>query len=275
MTSGRNPNASSRHFYGCDSTRLITASVISAGERRLGAAPKFWGRYFKGPGNQDTVQYQSSVESAICREKNLRVVPVARQTPLVGGGHAAGRADGLRNGAAVLAAFGAKCLSSMPSGVLVFLDVEPEQSMSAEYYRGWAEGLVAAGGPEMSTHAGLEVPPVTFLPAVYMKPSADPSTLQALLRARELGAPCAGVWISRQYRVGCDRLRDWDHDFVVPRSLPSTIPVWLWQWIVDCAHLDFNMANPDIQGELIERLVLPRRQPQLIRSIVSGPAKGR
>jgi hypothetical protein len=148
----------------------------------------------------------------------------------------------------------------MRNGVLVFLDVEPEHPLSAAYYRGWSEGLIAAGGREMSTDAELNVPDVKFLPAVYMKPSADPGTLSALVRAVDQGAVCAGAWITRQYKIGCDQRREWDPDFIVPATLPVSVPVWLWQWVIDCRNLDLNMANPDLRDGFLERLVLPDRQ---------------
>jgi type III restriction enzyme len=160
--------------------------------------------------------------------------------------------------AAVLAAFGARYLSTMKSGVLVFLDVEPEHSLSANYYRGWSEGIISAGSVAMSTDRGLNVPIVKFLPCVYMKPSADIASLRALLQAVTRGAKCSGVWITRQYVVGCDRPRQWDASFIVPKTLPRTIPVWLWQWVIDCQRLDLNIVNPDLHNEFLLRCILPQ-----------------
>jgi hypothetical protein len=240
--------------FGADSSQVVTPELIATAGSLLGAAPAFWGRYFKGPGNQDEVQYQPHRESEVFRVNNIRVVPIARQTPSVGGIFEEGRRDGLRNGAAVLAGFGAKYLSEMADGVLVFLDVEPETSLSVEYYRGWSEGLVAAGGEEMSTDAKMSMPKVKFLPGLYTKAVADEATIEALIQAVDQGAACKGVWISRQY---LDHRRSWDEDFIVPQLLPRGIPVLLWQWMIDWQGLDINLANPALQDDLLNRVVLP------------------
>jgi len=188
--------------YGADTAKVVTPQLVEKATGKLGTAPQFWGRYFKGPGNQDGVQYQRPLEAEVFRQNNIRVAPIARQTPSVGGSQAEGWQDGLKNGAAVLAAFGPKYLSSMMEGVLVFLDVEPDYPMSEAYYVGWAEGLVAAGGIAMSSDTMMSIPQVNFLPCVYMKPSADPASLRALLGAVDAGVPCGGLWITRQYVTG-------------------------------------------------------------------------
>ena len=247
-------------LLGADSSTPVTAAALASAKARLGSMPRFWGRYFKGPGNQDPSQYQRSLEAGLLRRNDIRVVPVARQTPLVGGSIAEGRRDGLRNGAAVLAGFGARHLSRMKKGVLVFLDVEPEHSLSREYFAGWSEGLIAAGGIAMSTDALLAVPEVRFLPGVYMKPSKDPKSLDELVKAVDDGAACHGVWISRQHVVGCDRIRDWNATFVIPRGLPPSIPVWLTQCDDRLRGSRLRHGEPRPRGRMLERLVLPAKE---------------
>ena len=142
----------------------------------------------------------------------------------------------------------------------MFLDVEPDTPMSEAYYSGWSDGLVAAGGEAMSTDKNMVVPAVKFQPCVYMKPSADPRSLRALISAMAAGAPCAGLWVTRQRVEHCDIFRPWDPAFVIPAGLPANVPVWMWQWVIDCDRIDYNIANPDLHDELLQRLILPERQ---------------
>ena len=131
---------------GADVDALVTQRMIVVAKRQLGAVPQFWGRYFKGPGDQNPVRYQAQLEGPVLRTNNIRALPIAQQTNHVDGDGPLGSQDGLRNAAAIIASFGRTYLSAM-RGIFVFLDVEgpPMQSLHAEYYRGWSDALIAGG----------------------------------------------------------------------------------------------------------------------------------
>ena len=58
---------------GADSTRLVTQELIASAVDVLASLPRFWGRYFKGPGNTNPVQYQARREnSVLSRAKTWR-----------------------------------------------------------------------------------------------------------------------------------------------------------------------------------------------------------
>ena len=131
---------------GADVNALVTQRMIGLAKRQLGAVLQFWGRYFKGPGDQNPVRYQAQLEGPVLRTNNIRALPIAQQTNHVDGDGPLGSQDGLRNAAAIIASFGRTYLSAM-RGIFVFLDAEgpPMQSLHAEYYRGWSDALIAGG----------------------------------------------------------------------------------------------------------------------------------
>jgi hypothetical protein len=92
---------------------VVTQELIASATVQLGTKPLFWGRYFKGPGDQNPVRYQAQLEGF---------------DPQLQSGHR----DGLRNGAAIVSSFGQIYLSNLADGTLVFLDVEgpPNPSLS-------------------------------------------------------------------------------------------------------------------------------------------------
>ena len=91
---------------GADVNALVTQRMIGLAKRQLGAVPQFWGRYFKGPGDQNSVRYQAQLEGPVLRTNNIRVLPIAQQTNHVDGDGPLGSQDGLRNAAAIIASFG-------------------------------------------------------------------------------------------------------------------------------------------------------------------------
>src|SRR5215471_11343885 len=93
-------------YLGADVDALVTQRMVGMAKRQLGAVPQFWGRYFKGPGDQNPVRYQAQLEGPVLRTNNIRVLPIAQQTSHVDGDGPLGSQDGLRNAAAIIASFG-------------------------------------------------------------------------------------------------------------------------------------------------------------------------
>jgi hypothetical protein len=258
LTSSRSLGAlTDPEYLGADVDALVTQRMVGAAKRQLGAVPQFWGRYFKGPGDQNPVRYQAQAEGPVLRANNIRVLPIAQQTNHVDGDRPLGSQDGLRNAAAIIASFGRTYLSAM-QGIFVFLDVEgpPRQSLNAEYYRGWSDALIAGGKSDMVFRDNGVGDPITFWPGVYGT-HGDDETWKALVTATADGAVCRGTWIARLVRTGCHPLGPWNEQFIRPASLPSSMPVLLWQGVQECQNIDYNRANPDTSTNLMSGLVLP------------------
>ena len=242
---------------GADVDALVTQRMIVVAKRQLGTVPQFWGRYFKGPGDQNSVRYQAQLEGPVLRANNIRVLPIAQQTNHVDGDGSLGSQDGLRNAAAIIASFGRTYLSAMP-GIFVFLDVEgpPRQSLNAEYYRGWSDALIAGGKGDMVFRDNGDGDPITFWPGVYGT-HGDDETWNSLLATIADGAVCRGTWIARPGKIGCHLLGPWNEQFIRPTSLPASVPVLVWQGVQECKSIDYNRANPDTSTNLMSGLVLP------------------
>ena len=242
---------------GADEDALVTQRMIVVAKRQLGTVPQFWGRYFKGPGDQNSVRYQAQLEGPVLRANNIRVLPIAQQTNHVDGDGSLGSQDGLRNAAAIIASFGRTYLSAMP-GIFVFLDVEgpPRQSLNAEYYRGWSDALIAGGKGDMVFRDNGDGDPITFWPGVYGT-HGDDETWNSLLATIADGAVCRGTWIARPGKIGCHLLGPWNEQFIRPTSLPASVPVLVWQGVQECKSIDYNRANPDTSTDLMSGLVLP------------------
>lgn len=251
-----------RGKFGGDSNNLVTAEVegktlIELATEFFGEAPLFWGRYFKRPGNTSTEQYQAARENKALHDRNIRLLPLARQTGNVGGNRARGQQDGARNVDAYLASLGVDYVKSQGSAFVMFLDTEPRPgpAMSVNYYVGWA-GAVIERSRELTAGA------VTVLPCVYLNHN-DEQTCNALTSAVEdHGAECHGVWVARYPTPdanNCLAARDWSSTFVRPEArLPCDI--LLWQYFGDCHEwLDGNQTNPaiDLQDSLLSKLILP------------------
>jgi len=50
-------------YLGADVDALVTQRMVGMAKRQLGSVPQFWGRYFKGPGDQNPVRYQAQLEA--------------------------------------------------------------------------------------------------------------------------------------------------------------------------------------------------------------------
>jgi hypothetical protein len=242
---------------GADVDALVTRRMIVVAKRQLGTVPQFWGRYFKGPGDQNSVRYQAQLEGPVLRANNIRVLPIAQQTNHVDGDGSLGSQDGLRNAAAIIASFGRTYLSAMP-GIFVFLDVEgpPRHSLNAEYYRGWSDALIAGGKSDMVFRDNGDGDPITFWPGVYGT-HGDDETWTSLLATIADGAVCCGTWIARPGKIGCHPLGPWNEQFIRPTSLPASVPVLVWQGVQECKSIDYNRANPDTSTNFMSGLVLP------------------
>jgi hypothetical protein len=68
-------------YLGADVDALVTQRMVGAPKRQLGAVPQFWGRYFKGPGDQNPLRYQAQAEGPVLRANNIRVLPM-RSRPI-------------------------------------------------------------------------------------------------------------------------------------------------------------------------------------------------
>src|SRR5215472_3075567 len=181
---------------GADVNALVTQRLIALGKRQLGAVPQFWGRYFKGPGDQNPVRYQAQLEGP------------------------------------------------------------PMQSLRAEYYRGWSDALIAGGQSGMVFRDADNADPITFWPGVYGA-EGDDNTWNSLVAAIADGAVCRGTWIARPGKIGCHPLGPWNEQFIRPKSLPSSVPVLVWQGVQECRNIDYNRANPAVSTDLVSGLVLP------------------
>jgi hypothetical protein len=236
-------------IVGADENAIVTQARIDVAKQQTGHTIEFWGRYFKDPGNTSPEQYQPKREAALLNQKNIRVLPIGRQTGHVAGSASLGRSDGGTNAKAIIAAFGTQVLGGLPQGLLVFLDVEgaPNPSLSVDYYQGWADGLA-----QTAQAAGVKL-----LPAVYGA-HGDSPTWSHLAQAVAGGAACEGVWIARPGTLGCHALKPFDESHVRPPSLPHAIKILAWQAVLECHNLDFSILNPDTDAATLGKLVLPR-----------------
>jgi len=242
---------------GADVNAVVTQGMVGIAKRQLGTVPQSWGRYFKGPGDQNPVRYQSHLEGPVLRANNIRVLPIAQQTNHVDGDEQLGSQDGTCNAAAIIASFGRNYLSAM-EGIYVFLDVEgpPNQSLQTKYYRGWSDALIAGGKSDMVFFDSDADRPIAFRPCVYGA-EGDDKTWSSLVAAIAIGSVCHGTWIARPGKLGCHPLGPWNEQFIRPKSLPPSVPVLVWQGVQECQNIDYNLANPQSSTDLMVGLVLP------------------
>jgi len=250
-------------IVGADENAIVTQPRIDVATQQTGHSIEFWGRYFKNPGNTSPEQYQPNQEAALLNQKNIRVLPIGRQTGHVAGSASLGRTDGKTNAKAIIDAFGTQVLGALRQGLAVFLDLEgsPNPSLSVAYYKGWADGLA-----QTAQAAGVKL-----LPAVYGA-QGDSATWTHLAQAVSNGAACEGTWIARPGTLGCHPLKPFDESFVRPPGLPQSIKVLAWQAVLECHNLDFSILNPAFDAATLGKFVLPA-VPQL--AVVAAVPKPR
>lgn len=246
-------------ILGADTLANVTNDLVGQVRDRYGAAPRFWGRYFKQPGfAQD---YQPAIENPVFAANALRLLPIARQTGRVGGSASDGAQDAVANVDAFTTSLGAGFLAKVGGEALMFLDVEgtsaQNPNLSLDYWIGWSSALVAHS--RRTVGGGF-----TMIPGVYCRQNQAP-TWTAIATADTLGFPCAGAWVFRARNNACTNpIPNWDAAFNTPAvALPC--PILLWQFAIDCLvpdGIDFDMVNPDpaATNALLTRLLLPMPQ---------------
>jgi len=150
---------------GADSSNLVTRHIggkpmVDVAAELFGQMPVLWGRYFTSAATSGLVEYRARRENQALRDRNIRVLPIARQTKHVDSTQAEGSADAQLNVEDLIKTFGASYLQSQGGRFLMFLDVEGTPSLSTDYYLGWARTLV---DHSQSISHGT----VTILPGVY------------------------------------------------------------------------------------------------------------
>ncbi len=238
---------------GIDTDTTASSSILTAATAALGGAPAFWGRYFHAPGQIDVagvfdpVNYAAS-ESAFLNTNGIKLLPIARQTPEVGGTAATGRMHAQQNAAAFFEAIKPAYLYGTAPDVLMFLDVEIKNPLSADYYSGWSDELQNQG-------ALISGNTVTLHAALYMS-QGDRATAAALTSAVAAGALCAGVWIARYNPDICAPPAAWNDALVTPPGgLPC--PILAWQYASACPGYDASQTNPAHEPIFLTRLPLP------------------
>jgi hypothetical protein len=236
----------------------LTQALYNQATQFLTGKPLAWGRYFNGY-HTTSAEYLTS-EAALFRTLNLKLLPVAQQTPKVGGTAEDGAANAALDVYKFITRIGADRLAAACAEYVMFLDVEGDPaggspSMSADYYHGWSTRLIIASREQSGGKFSI-------VPGVYAR-TKDVDTWNALLAAEADGAePCRGVWVTRTHTNACTQpARSWEPDFLTP---PVTLncPVYVWQFAIDCPDgngIDVDLLNPDdaVRGELLDRLVVP------------------
>lgn len=245
---------------GADSLMTVTAELIEAAANHYGSKPAFWGRYFTSVTTTGTGEYRHAAESGLLNSAGVRLLPVARQTRHVAGNAEQGTADGTANARDFISTFGVNVLTAQGGAFYLFLDVEGNPSsgspsMTAEYYTGWAQGVVQ----QAQTQTGGSV---QMLPCLYGA-RGDVTTFHALQAAMSAGAQCHGAWIARYLdSMVSGALGDWS-DTVVTPAAPEPFPVRIlaWQYAENCleGRIDCSQINPaiDLENDLLKYLVLP------------------
>ncbi len=246
---------------GADSSALVTRHIngkpmLDVAAEMFGRMPVLWGRYFTSVAATGLVEYRARRENQALRDRNIRVLPIARQTKHVDGSQARGSADAELNAEDFIKTFGADYLKSQGGTFIMFLDVEGTPSLSVNYYTGWARTLV---DHSQSLSGGA----VTIVPGIYAT-QADEATWRAVAEAGQRGVKTQGAWTARWRRSGCSGLLEWDPEIVEPRvKIPCE--VLLWQYSNECHGgdgFDCNETNPhlDLQ-DLLSQCVLPPDTP--------------
>ena len=238
-------------ILGADATHPATESLIKTAAAALHVEkPAFFGRYFKGPHNQNPIQYQPAIENPVLHKLDIRVLCIARQTNRVGGSMSDGVADATKNASAIATAFGPDHLGSLGFAPIVFLDTEPQQPLSADYFVGWSHGMIDQGPQLGATH-------LRFTPAVYLN-KGDVPTWNALRAAMGRDAKCAAAWVANYgHRTGAEGPPAWSDGEVSPKP-PAPCPISAWQYAGDYDEvLDFSILSPAGGASILALMVPP------------------
>ena len=73
---------------GADSSDLVTSQIggrtlLDLATETFGEKPSFWGRYFTSAATTGVVEYRHLKEGQLLRDRDIRVLPIARQTKRV------------------------------------------------------------------------------------------------------------------------------------------------------------------------------------------------
>lgn len=239
---------------GADSAIRVDSDFIVGGATRLlgGVKPAYWGRYFSDKDFRGFGEYFRSVENNTLNRNGIRVLPIGRFTTQVGLGKAEGIRDGRDQAEDVIVTFREDYLQSQGGEFYFFLDVEPTDPLSSDYYFGWSETVKKFSSK------------VKLLPCVYLN-AGDSSTSDELRDAMNRGAECHGLWIANygpRFRKASIPLPALDFDSTKAKpATPVPCPVLFWQYAGEIGtrkDLDFNVSNPDIDHQmLLRRLILP------------------
>jgi hypothetical protein len=237
---------------GADISEPVTNALIQSATQALGNKPAFLGRYFKNPQNPETVQYQFGTENAVLREAAIPILCLARQTARVGGTSEDGIADAVWNMAAIVEAFGLKYLNGLGHDPIVFLDTEPETTLSSDYYLGWAGALRNQGEYVPEPQPAFTV---RFTPAIYIN-QGDDDAWKALTTAMGQGASCYGAWVAHYIENSAPP--PWDPQMVQPNPpLQAPCPIIAWQYIGDyqSGNLDFSILEATSANATLQLLI--------------------
>ncbi|WP_437623912.1 hypothetical protein [Sorangium sp. So ce1151] len=240
-----------RGAAGVDSVAPVTQAAVDLVKQSFGVTPVFWGRYFSTTTTGGTGEFHHRTENAILRAAGIRVAPLARQTTRVGGSEQDGESDGRANAADLIATFGGPYLVAQGGEFFLFLDVEANPSLSADYYKGWCKGLASID------------PAITIRPCVYTN-QCDDKTWSALNAAAEAGTPCHGLWVAHWVASPgvFQPLGDWRPNDTTPHPAVAA-PVLLWQYAGEACdgRFDCDQVNPtlDLEKDLLRCLILPPR----------------
>jgi hypothetical protein len=246
---------------GADSSNLVTRLIgskpmVDVAAEMFGQMPVLWGRYFTSVAATGLVEYRALRENQALRDRNIRVLPIARQTKHVDSTHAAGSADAKLNAEDLIKTFSADYLKSQGGRFIMFLDVEGTPSLSLGYYMGWAQMLVEHS---RSFSNGA----VTIMPGVYATRS-DETTWRVVADAGDRGVKSQGAWVARWRQRGCSKLLEWDSAIVQP-TVKIPCEVLLWQYADECHGgdgFDCNETNPNLDLQnILSQCILPPDTP--------------
>jgi hypothetical protein len=214
---------------GADSSNLVTRLIdgkpmLDVAAELFGRMPVLWGRYFTSVATSGLVEYRARRENQALRDRNIRVLPIARQTKHVDGTQADGSADAQLNVEDLIKTFGASYLQSQGGRFLMFLDV---------------------------------------LPGVYAT-QADDTTWRAVAQASQRGVQTQGAWVARWRIRGCGLPLDWDPHIVMPRvKIPCEVLLWQYADECHGGDgFDCNETNPNIDlRNILSQCVLPPDTP--------------